>query len=308
MEELIKRIKLNTNNTNIKKRNYENYNTKHHHILLRLSAILNNEHTKNYYKKNVKRIFTYFLTFLEKIQSKTIKVIIRNNYKYYYSSKLNLKDAEIFYLNTTHKNSSKVYYLSIIKKYIKLLNKNKKLTFSNDVKAIYPKRKKNIKTKQNIRFIVKKFKESKSIEYFCSFYILYFLGLSIYQFSKLTYRNYNKKNNIITFTSYKFKRKLIKKKKIIKVMQKYFKQFFDLKKKETGFLFFNSIIDEKINTRKNKIITVISNFMNKKLKIPKNRVNEFIEEITEERPSKRICIKSIFEPFVDIIDDSNINL
>ena len=44
MDELIERIKLNTDNTNyinIKKRTYEYYNTKRHHILLRLSSITN---------------------------------------------------------------------------------------------------------------------------------------------------------------------------------------------------------------------------------------------------------------------------
>lgn len=122
MEELIKRINQNNHNIyDVKNRKYVNLNTKKYDLLKRLSFILYAENKKRNYNLRVIRIFTYYLTYLDIINSQTIKVFARNNKKYYYSSKLNLIDAEEFYLNSKYKNSTKIYYLSIIKKTKKLI-------------------------------------------------------------------------------------------------------------------------------------------------------------------------------------------
>ena len=93
-------------------------------------------------------------------------------------------------------------------------------------------------------------------------------------------------------------------------MQQYFNKFLDSQKKDSGFLFFKSIVDENKNTRMIKVKKIISNFMNKNLKIPKITTNEFLDEIAEERPSKRIggIFKYCFEPFIENIYDSNIDI
>lgn len=311
MEDLKKRInKTNDCNNYLKIKNaiYKDYNTKSHHIFLRLDAILFNEKKNDHYKNIVFRVFSYFLVFLEKINSNSIFITYRNNKKYYYTSKLKLKDAETFYLNSRWSNSTKLFYLSILKKYIKILNKNKMIKFSKSIKYEISNQKKENIFNKNIRTTIQKLKDSDNSELICSFYVLFFLGLSFYQFSKLLFRNYSQNNNMISFVSYKFKKKIIVKKKISKIMVQYFNKYISSTKINSGFLFFNHIRDEKGKTRKNQIMKEIAFFMNKKLKISSVQTKQYLEELDEERPSKRIgnkC-KELFEPFVKIIDDSSL--
>jgi hypothetical protein len=309
MEKLIKRINRcpinNDKNFIFKYRKVIDYNIKKHHIFLRLESILSNENKKPYYKRIVFRLFSYLLVYLEKIKSNTIKIVFKNDHKYYYSKRLNLKDAENFFLNTDKYNSTKYYYLSIIKKYIRLLNKNSSLYFSKKLKLIRPKPKRNTLA-FNIRQIIQKLKDINKIEFLCVFYVLYFLGLSLYQLTKLTIRNYN--SNSFVYISYKFRKQIIKKKHISKAMKKYFEQYFAHKKNSSGFLFFNHVKDKQGNTRKNQIKKIIENFFTTKLKLTKNETKEIIEELNRERKTKTIAekFKYIFEPYIKIIDDSNI--
>lgn len=311
MKSLLNRLNKNTNSDNylrIKNRIYINYNTKRHHIFLRLGAILYNEKKRTYYKNIVFRVFSYFLAFLEKTKSNSISIINRNNKKYYYTSRLNLKDAETFFINSEWSRDTKFFYLSILKKYIKTINGNKKIKFSKAIKSELSNNKKKYIINDNIRSTIRKLKDSDDCELICSFYVLYYLGLSFYQFSKLLLKNYNRNKNIISFVSYKFKKKIIKKKKITKVMIQYFNKFISLKEGSSGFLFFDNIRDEKGKTRKNKLVKKIAFFINKKLGISASKAKEYIRKLDEERSSIRIGskLKNLFEPFVKIIDDSNI--
>ena len=204
--------------TYVKNKQLIDYNTKKHDIFIRLNFILFNERKSESYKQRVFLLFSYFLFFLEKIGSKTIHIITKSNIKYYYSSKLQLKDAEKYYLNTNLKDSTKLFYLTLLKKYIKKLNRNSKIKFSKSTNSIKSKSKKG-DINFNVKEIIQKFKTESNYEIFCSFYVLYFMGLSFYQYSKLNYKNYNKNKNTITFVSYKFRKKVIKKTKNIKVMR-----------------------------------------------------------------------------------------
>lgn len=199
---------------------------------------------------------------------------------------------------------------SILKKYIKIINKNKRIKFNKSIKSLRAIKKTTNIFNNNIRTTIQKLKDFDNSELICSFYVLYFLGLSFYQFSKLLFKNYNRKNNIISYVSYKFKKKILKKKKVSTVMVQYFNKFISLKEGNSGFLFFDNIMDEKGKTRKNKIIKKIAFFMNKQLKISSSQTKQYLEELDEERPSKRIgsINQLLFEPFVSIIDDSNIFL
>ena len=311
MEFLIKRINRKSENSNenvvVKPHDFIDYNTKKHNILLRLEIILDNEKKKLYYKKTVLRLFKYLLIYLEKIKSKSIKIINKSGKKYYYTNRLYLKDAEQFFLNTDKSISTKYYYLNIIRKYIRILNKNIHINFTKSLRLIQTKKKRN-PFKSNIRKVIQKLKEVNDVEFLCSFYIVYFLGLSFYQFSKLTLKNYSSNKKSLVFFSYKFKRKIIKKKKILKQMEQYFEKIFGNNNKKTGFLFYDHIKDEKRNTRKFQIEKIFENFFTKKLKLSYNETKDYMEELNEERCTKRIggVFKYLFEPYIEIIDDSNI--
>ena len=129
MENLINEIKKKNENRDengINKSQESFYfNSKNHHLFLRLNAILYNWKKKPYYREIVLRLFKYLFICLEKIQSSTIKIITKYGNKYYYSNKLNIKDAETFFLSTDKKEFTKYYYLYIIRKYITILNKKK---------------------------------------------------------------------------------------------------------------------------------------------------------------------------------------
>ena len=295
MESLIEKNNDNNNdddNLNIEPPYLEDFNTKKHHIFLRLNAIINNEKKNDSYKNIVFRLFTHYLIYLEKINSKSIKIIYKNGKKYFYTKRLYLKDAENYFLNTHKKDSTKYYYLNIIKKYIKILNKNSNIKFTESVKLIYPNQKNKIKTntyKPNIINIIQKLKNINNVEFLCCFYILYFFGLSFYQLSKLTLKNYKSNLKKLVFISYKYKKKIIKKKKIDKNMEYYFDQFFKTNNnKISNYLFFNDVTDKIGNTRKNQIEKIFENLFIKTLKLSKNETKEYMEELNVERSSKRI--------------------
>ena len=129
MEKLINEIKKKNENidenTINKSQDLVYFNNKRNHLFLRLKSILYNENKKNYYEKIVLRLFNDLFIYLEKTQSSTIKIITKYGKKYYYSNKLNIRDAEKLFLNIDKKESTKYYYLNIVKKYIKILNKKK---------------------------------------------------------------------------------------------------------------------------------------------------------------------------------------
>ena len=307
MEKLINEIERKNKNgeENIinKSKEYIYYNSKNHHLFLRLNAILYNEKKKTYYRKIVIRLFKYLFIYLEKIQSSTIKVITNHGNKYYYSNKLNFKDAENFFLNSDKKESTKYYYLNIIKKYIKILNKQNNIKFTTSIK-----RKKKVEKNDvsNVKNVINKIKQVNNIEILCAFYTLYFTGISFYQLSKLIYNDYNQKTKSLVFYSYKYKKKILKKKKIPKQMSQYFTECF--KNKNSGFLFFNELKDKIGNSRKFQIKKIFKDFFRKKLKLSLLKTRKYIDELNVERNSKRLGIKFkyVFEPFINIIDDSNV--
>lgn len=307
MENLINEIKKKNENRDEssinKPQEFVYFNRKNHHLFLRLSAILYNEKKKPYYRKIVFRLFKYLFIYLEKIQSSTIKIITKYGNKYYYSNKLNIKDAETFFLSTDKKESTKYYYLYIIKKYITILNKKKKIKFNASIKKQKKIAKYNI---TNIRNLINKIKQVNDIEMLCAFYILFFCGLNFYQLSKLSYNSYNQKTKYLVFYSYKFKKKILKKKKIPQQINQYFNKCF--KNKRSGFLFFNDLEDKIGNSRKFQIKKLFKDFLTKKLKLSLIKTKKYIEELNVERNSKRLGInfKYLFEPFVQIIDDSKV--
>ena len=307
MEILINEIKKKNENGDEnginKSQEFIYYNRKNHHLFLRLKAILYKKKKKPYYRKIVLRLFKYLFIYLEKIQSSTIKIITKHGNKYYYSNKLNIKDAEIFFLSTDKKESTKYYYLNIIKKYITILNKKKKINFNTSIKRQNKIAEYNI---SNIRNLINKIKQVNNIEMLCAFYILFFCGLNFYQLSKLSYNSYSKKTECLAFYSYKFKKKILKKKKIPKQINQYFNKCF--KNKRSGFLFFSDLKDEIGNSRKFQIKKIFKDFFTKKLKISLIKTKKYIEELDVERNSKRLGIhfKYLFEPFVQIIDDSKV--
>ena len=85
MPERIPANRTNNNNSN------ENFNSTKLSIFERLNLILINENKKPYYIKIAFRFFSYICIYLEKIHSDSIYVVYRNNYKYYFSSKLLFK-------------------------------------------------------------------------------------------------------------------------------------------------------------------------------------------------------------------------
>ena len=302
MDKLIKRInkKNITKNEIIKeeKNNY-NFNSKKYDLFFRLNCILYCEKKNKSYIHTVIRLFRFLFIYLEKINSKTIKVIKRNNKKYYYSSRLLITDVEDFYLNTNYSDSTKLYYMRIIKKYIKIINKNRKIRFKRPLHLL----KKNNKIfNDDTRIILQKIKDSNNNEFLCAYYVLYFLGLSTYQLSKLKNKNLSKNKNILRFIAYKYKKLIMKKKKIPKVMRQYFKKI-NSNNNNSGFLFFNKIKDEIGNTRKNKIEKIIFNYMKKKLKLSSLLINKFKKIINKERPKLRLSkiSKNYFEPFVHLL-------
>ena len=284
MEELLKKInnKNNSDNSFKKKKKQFYYNTKRHDLYLRILSILAKQKVKKYYKNLVIRLFTYFFVYLEKIDSKSLNITIKNNIKYYYSARLYIKDAEDLFLNMNLANSTKLYYLNIIRKYLKILNKNNKIHFYN-TSNLYQKNKNNLAF-QN-RTIIQKLKDYGNVEYLCSYYCLYFLGISYYQLSKLTYNNIKQDGNIICFISYKSKRKILKKKKIHKSLKPYFNEFYQ-GKNLFEYLFFKDIKDkENGETRKNQIKITMTTFLKKTLKIPSKKLKEFNDFVEDERPS-----------------------
>lgn len=91
-------------------------------------------------------------------------------------------------------------------------------------------------------------------------------------------------------------------------MKPYFEQLFGNNNRKYGFLFFNHIKDNLKNTRKIIIEKIFKNFFVRKLKLSYNETKYYIEELNEERCTKRIggVFKYLFEPYINIIDDSNI--
>lgn len=308
MKALIKKINSKNSKKDSDSPDLIEYNNKKHNIFLRLAAILINEKKKEYYKTIVFRLFRYLVVYLEKIKSSSIKIISRAGKKFYYINKLYLKDAENFFLNTNIKDSTKYYYLNIIKKYIMILNKNTHIKFSDSIQSIKVNSNNNHTLNSNIRTLIQKIKNEDNPELLCCFYSIFFLGLSFYQISKLTYKNYNSKSKTLVFISYKYKRQILKKKKISKQMELYFDKFFNNKNEREGFLFFNNLRDKKGDTRKSQIEKVFKNLFIKKLKLTKIEVKNYIDELNEERTARRIygSFRYIFESFVNIIDDSNI--
>ena len=215
---------------------------------------------------------------------------------------MNIKDAEKLFLNTDKKESTKYYYLNIIKKYIKILNKNKKIKFTTPIKKKKKIAKNNV---SNIRNLIYKIKQVNNIEMLCALYTLFLCGLNFYQLSKLSYNNYNQKTKSLVFYSYKFKKKILKKKKIPNQINQYFNKCF--KNKKSGFLFFSDLKDEIGNSRKFQIKKIFKDFFTKKLKLSSLKTKKYIEEFDVERNSKRLGIKFkyVFEPFVETIDNSN---
>ena len=302
MEALKKRIyKQNIHHDLPKQKDLVDYNTNRHHIFLRLNAILYNEKKSDRYCRIIYRLFHKILLYLELRKSKTITVIIKNNKKYYYSSRLYIEDIEDFFLNTKLSDSTKNYYMNLLKKYIKILNRNTKLHFTNNV--INPKKKKT-DIPQIIKNIFQNLKDLGNDEYFCLFYFLFFFGLSIYQISKLCLKNVNEKNNSISFISYKNRHRIAKQKKIPKVISSYFKDFYESKKLDNGFLFFSDLKDKINNTRKNQIENIIISFLKKDLKIKSLQIKSFIELFNDERPSIRLggISKQIFNKNAKVID------
>lgn len=302
MDTLKKRIqKENPKQTKSKEDKYVNYNTKYHDIFIRLNTILSGEKKSSTYSNVVYRLFNYLLLYLEKTKSPALKIISRNNKQYYYFSKLNIKDVEDFYLNTTLSESTKHYYMNILKKYIKLLNRNSKLRFSKNV-ASY-KKKKNV-IPQIIKSIIQKLKDFGNNEYFVLFFFLFFFGLNIYQISKISIKNINKEQNSISFVSYKHKHRLFKHKKIPKAILTYFNEFYETIKNKKGFLFFNDLRDKKNNTRKNQIENIIILFMKENLKLKYQEIAKFIKLFNDERPSIRLggITKQIFSKYITVID------
>lgn len=307
MEKLINKIKKknenNDKNTSNKSQEFVYFNNKRHDLFLRIKSILYNEKKKPYYEKIVLRLFKYLFIYLEKTQSRNIKIITKNRKKYYYSNNLNIKDAEKLFLNTDKKESTKYNYLNIIKKYINILNKKKTIKFTSPIKRQKKLEKYNI---CDIRNLIYKIKQVNNIEMLCALYTLFFFGLNFYQLSKLSYNNYNQKDKSLVFYSYKFKKKILKRKKIPKSMDQYFNKYFTNKK--SGFLFFNDLKDENGNSRKFQIKKKCKDFLTKKLKLSLPKAKKYIEKLDVERNSKRLGIKLkyVFEPDVEIIDDSNI--
>lgn len=86
MESLIKRINRksgnNIENLVVEPHDFIDYNTKKYDIFLRLEKILYYEKKKSYYKKIVFRLFKFLLLYLEKIKSKSIKIINKSGIKY----------------------------------------------------------------------------------------------------------------------------------------------------------------------------------------------------------------------------------
>ena len=288
MEKLINEIKKKNENIDentINKSQDLVYFNKRNHLFLRLKSILYNENKKNYYEKIVLRLFNDLFIYLEKTQSSTIKIITKYGKKYYYSNKLNIRDAEKLFLNIDKKESTKYYYLNIVKKYIKILNK-KKIKFTTSIKRKNKKIEKN--NISNIRNLIQRIKQVDNIEMLCALYILFLCGLNFYQLSKLTYNNYNQKTKSLVFYSYKFKKKILKKKKIPNQMNQYFNKCF--KNKKSGFLFFSDLKDEIGNTRKFQIKKIFKDFFTKKLKLSLLKTKKYIEELEVERNSKRLGI------------------
>ena len=130
--------------------------------------------------------------------------------------------------------------------------------------------------------------------------------MNFYQLNKLFYNSYNQKTKCLVFYSYKFKKKILKKRKIPKQINQYFNKCF--KNKRSGFLFFSDLKDEIGNSRKFQIKKIFKGFFTKKQKISLIKTKKYIEELNVERNSKRLGIhfKYLFEPFVLIIYDSKV--
>ena len=76
-------------------------------------------------------------------------------------------------------------------------------------------RKKNILS-DNASNAIQKLKDIGEVEYICVYYTLKFLGLSLYQLSKLTMKNIKGNCDSLMFISYKYKKKKLVKKRFQK--------------------------------------------------------------------------------------------
>ena len=159
MEALKKRINSNKKENNLK-RIYDiiMFSNKHNtNIIDWLKGTLYIEEKSNRYKNLVLRLFQDYLNYLEKIESKYIKIIIDKGKKKYFSVHLDLESIDAFYRMKKLADSTKIVYINILRKYIELFNNEKKN--KNYFGLNYSKIKKNPLTKSE-KFILKKIKSS----------------------------------------------------------------------------------------------------------------------------------------------------
>lgn len=303
MEELKKRIAM--ENDNYIPKPISNNSTHMHYLsnafplFERLHNILYLENKKAYYIRIVMRLFSYICIYLEKINSNSISIVYKNGQKYYYSTNLNIDDVYTFYENTNLAESTKVFYVNILKKYIKILN-NEEDKFYGSPKFSYIKKKNTLPDKT--LEIIQNLKNLGNTEYICLYYALNFLGLTLYQVSQLKVKDIKQNCNLLSFVSYRYKKKIIVKKKINKVLKQYFLKFFK-RKRNKGFLFFPNIKGKIGYTRKNQIKKRFAEFMKKKLKLSDKYIKSFINFIDKERTNIRLGKRTeiYFDPDIYII-------
>ena len=210
MEALKKRINSKKEGNNHKKiYDIIMYSNKHNpNIIDWLKGTLYIEEKSKRYKDVVLRLFINYLNYLERIESKDIKIITDNNRKKYFSQYLNLEKIKAFYSSKKLSDSSKIVYINILRKYVELFN-NEGQKYKNYFGLNYSKIRKKPLTKTE-KTILKKIKDSKNIELICCYYLLYYLGLNIYNLSKLLFKNLKNNGKTLRFISYKYKKNCYK--------------------------------------------------------------------------------------------------
>lgn len=254
----------------------------------KIENLLNKEKISNNHKNRIKNIFLNFFDYL-KLNDNELKAdkneINANNVLSL--KRINICDAYNFvkYGAKYKKDSSIKFILSIMRKYIRLINEEPYLNYKTRIHFIKNENKKDLTYRQQLA-LIKFLKENYDIQTLLLFYFLYYLGLNYSTVSRILKGNFNK-----NFSELKIRKKKFRRYKIIPSIKKNIEEFIKNSREEKKFLFFEEIDNYKNSNRYKFIRQKIIDVLQSCYYIYKEQINYIISIFYRTRNPKKIMNK-----------------
>ena len=295
--------------SNTKKRNIKIL-SRENNIFDRIENIMAQEKSKNTYKTKVINYFNCFIEFLEKnsksSKSQIIKIIRDKNETFYVIPKIIISDIHDFVNSKFYsfKDKTKNIILSIMRKFVRMLNNDKNLNYSN--KLFFYKSNNNCisLSEKELCCLINYLKDNNELQNLIIFYFLYYSGLNYSSLARCKIKNFYKDFSILKFAKNK-----TRKIHIPFVIKMDILNFLENNKKISGFIFYNDY-NEKLNPHsrvlyiKNELMKSIRKFKG----LSEQKKNLLIQSFSKTRRYKILSKKYelLFDYNYRDIDDSSL--